>query len=92
MEKTMKLVINMSWGGFSLPAGFCKKYSLEHCYDPSIKRNDVRLVSYVESGADDIGDLGVVEVPDDATDYRITEYDGNESVIYVLDGKMYDAY
>ena len=88
----MKLVINMSWGGFSLPVGFCKKYGIEDCYDWGIKRYDERLVSYVESGADDIGDLGVVEIPDGATDYRITEYDGNESVIYVLDGKMYDAY
>lgn len=36
-------------------------------------------------------DMGVVEIPDEATDYLITEYDGAESVYYVLNGKIHHA-
>lgn len=87
MEKTMKLVINTSFGGFSLPEAFREKYGFESVYD-DIERTDSRLVEYVEKNPCDCGDLEVVEVPDEATDYMMTEYDGNESVIYVINGKI----
>lgn len=32
---------------------------------------------------------GIVEIPDNVTDWEISEYDGWESVVYVLDGKIY---
>ena len=32
--------------------------------------------------------LVVKEIPDNATDYMITEYDGAEGIIYVVDGKL----
>jgi hypothetical protein len=35
-----------------------------------------------------IGDLVVVEIPDNATDWNIEEYDGLETVIYVLNGRI----
>jgi hypothetical protein len=35
--------------------------------------------------------LKVVEIPDTATDYEINEYDGAESITYVVDGKLYHA-
>lgn len=36
--------------------------------------------------------LVVVDIPDEATDYIVQEYDGMESVIYVVDGIIYFAY
>ena len=36
--------------------------------------------------------LKVVEIPDEATDWKIDEYDGSESLIYVVDGKIQHIY
>lgn len=33
--------------------------------------------------------LMVVEIPDNATDWELDEYDGLESIIYVADGKIH---
>ena len=85
----MKIVINACFGGFSLPKEFCKKYNME-TYD-DIDRTDERLISFVESRGrirEACSMLVVKEIPDNATDYMITEYDGAESIIYVVDGKL----
>ena len=47
------------------------------------------MVAVVENNH--IGDLVVVEIPDGATDWDIYEYDGLETIIYVLNGKIYYA-
>lgn len=65
------------------------------------------LISYVEEHADkngrctiseihnghliDMTDLAVIEIPDESTDFIVTEYDGLETVYYVLGGKLYEA-
>ena len=89
----MKIVINVDYGGFSLPKEFCKKYGMDR-FDV-IERTDERLVKFVESHKNGVkiqyGKLVVEEIPDTATDYMIFEYDGAESVYYVLDGKIYEA-
>ena len=88
----MELVINVSYGGFSLPQGFCEMYELDE-YD-DIERDDVRLVEYVKEhdGVEvEYGDLEVVTLPQGCTDYYIDEYDGAETVIYVVDGKIHFA-
>lgn len=85
----MKLVINRSFGGFSLPKEFCEQYGFESAY-ADIKRDDERLINYVGKGCEIAhGFLTVVEIPDNATDYMINEYDGLEEVIYVVDGKIH---
>lgn len=88
----MKIVINVNFGGFSLPEEFCKKYNMDK-YD-DIKRTDERLVKFVMSHKNSVevfcGRLVAKEIPDNATDYMITEYDGAESIYYVLDGKIYE--
>ena len=33
--------------------------------------------------------LKVVEIPEEATDWEINEYDGLESITYVVDGKLH---
>ena len=77
----MKLVINTAYGGI-----------MERS---AALRRDPQFIADVESGRF-VGDfderyglaetLKVVEIPDDATDMMIVNYDGTEGVIYVCDG------
>lgn len=85
----MKIVINKCFGGFSVNDNIVKMLNLESRYD--LNRTNAKLIELIESGEDVNGDysnLAVVEIPDDATDYIIDEYDGFEYVLYVLDGKI----
>ena len=90
----MKLVINTCFGGFRVKPEIRKKYGLEKC-DPWYSEDyhtDKKLIELIESGincSDDCSELSVVEIPDEATDYYIVEYDGAESVLYVIDGKIH---
>lgn len=86
----MKVVVNRCYGGFSLPDAFCKKYNCS-TYD-DIDRNDQRLVQFVEENPDqtcfNYAHLKIVEIPDEATDWQINEYDGAERIIAVINGKI----
>lgn len=85
----MKIVINACFGGFSLPKEFCEKYNMRTYED--IERTDPRLVSFVESRGrveENCALLIVEEIPDNATDYMIVEYDGAEDLYCVIDGKI----
>lgn len=86
----MKIVLNKNYGGFSLPEGFLSAYDFDNV--AYIERTDERLVEWVENNLDGMkyySDLDVVEIPDEATDWEIDEYDGWESVIYVVNGKIH---
>lgn len=90
----MKLVINVCYGGFSIKPEIRKKYGLEKCDRWSTQdcRTDKKLIELIESGVNcntEYSKLSVVEIPDEATDYYIEEYDGAESVLYVIDGKIH---
>ena len=89
----MTIITNRCWGGFSLPADFCETYDLEQ-YD-DIDRTDERLVNYVRehNNVAEFGysKLAAVEIPDEATDWEINDYDGMETIIYVVDGKIHHA-
>lgn len=86
----MKIVINGCFGGFSLSDEAVEKYGLDDSRD--IDRTDARLIQAVEEMGDAANgryaELGVAEIPDEATDYYIEEYDGAESLLYVLNGKI----
>ncbi len=93
----MKLVINTCYGGFGIKPEIIKKYGfnkrdlLDYRYEKE-SRTDKKLIELIESGVDCNGTcskLAVVEIPDEATDYYIEEYDGAENVLYVLDGKIH---
>ena len=79
-----KILVNTSFGGFSL----------KDEYKDYVGREDEKLIALVEQGVD-IGDnyaeVGIAEIPDNATDYAIEDYDGKETVLYVVDGKIYYA-
>lgn len=89
----MRIVINTCYGGFHIPAELCETCGLTRYAD--IDRTDLRLVEFVESHADEDGlfcegcaELEVVEIPDTCTDWELSEYDGLESITYVVDGKI----
>lgn len=89
----MKLVVNKCYGGFGLSRRAARALGLEHTYD-DIDRADPQLVHLIEqfgfeAVSDEYAHLKVVEVPVGVTDWEINDYDGYETVIYVLNGKLY---
>ena len=87
----MKFVINDCFGGYSYSQDFLLKYGKEI---GSLERNDPKLIAAVEefglrNASGTYSALCIKEIPDDATDYSIEEYDGAESIIYVKDGKLH---
>ena len=91
----MKVIVNACFGGFSLSDFAVNALDLESAYD-SISRTDPRLIELFERyGSERLSgtcaDLAIVVIPDAATDWMITDYDGSEDVIYVLDGKLHYA-
>lgn len=93
----MKMVLHKSWGTFTLPEEFCSLYGLTTFDEKeAIERTDERLIAFVEAhnAKDTKPDkkkkkLKVVEIPDEATDWEFNDYDGMESITYVVDGKIY---
>lgn len=91
----MKIVLNKDYDGFHLPKEYC---NLCNCgpYDWDFGdvnhtiRIDPVFVKIVEGGCDN-SDLKVIEIPDAATDWDLYEYDGMESLVYVVDGKLHWA-
>lgn len=85
----MKLVINVDYGGF----GINEKWEAENCEkdcngDCRECTKLIRAIDGKENINDNFSKLAVVEFPDEATDYELLEYDGIESLLYVLDGKI----
>lgn len=88
----MKIVINACYGGFGIKDEIVNQYGFSK-YSES--RTNKKLIELIESGVDcndGYSHLTVVYVPDEATDYFIDEYDGNERVICVIDGKLHFLY
>lgn len=88
----MKVVLNKCYGGFGLDEELAEQYGLDEW---SVDRTDEKLIELVEKYGEDAGgshsELEIVEIPDEATDWEIDEYDGFEGVIYVVDGKIHHA-
>jgi hypothetical protein len=84
----MKIVINGDFGGFGF--GVAERFE-DWVREFEGDRSDAELVAFVETHPDECGDLVVVTIPEEATDWEMDEYDGWESIIYVLDGKIVHA-
>ena len=82
----MKIVLNKAYGGYGLEVeDEFVDFISQHADD----RTNPELVKFVEEHYGKYDDLQVREIPDDATDWEIQEYDGFEEVIYVVDGKIH---
>lgn len=84
----MKFAINSCYGGYRLASEYREYEKME--------RNDPRLIAKIEEvGTTMISDtfacITLVFVPDDATDWELDEYDGYETLRYVLNGKIHYA-
>ena len=90
----MKILLNKCHGGFGI-----SEFAERVCsIDPNASLSDIRvnpdLIDCIEiSGADAFNgryaELRIAEIPDEATDWEVEEYDGFEWLTYVVDGKLY---
>lgn len=84
----MKVVINRSFGGFSLSEKACEILNCDrYDYCAYNRRTSHELIAVIESiGTDnasgDFADLKIVEIPNDV-EYDIENYDGMEKVVEV---------
>lgn len=87
----MKIVINECYGGYGLSDWALKELGIE--YSDEINRTQPDLISLVENFPAEVNgefaELSVVEIPDETTDWEISEYDGFESITYVVNGKLF---
>ena len=91
----MKIIINKCYGGFSVKDEIEEEFRNRLSAYGSDIRTNPELIKMIEEGKDissNYSRLRVVDITDNATDYRIQEYDGLESIIYVVDGKLNVAY
>ena len=88
----MKFVVNKCFGGFGLSKKAQEMLGVNSPYANDFDRDDPKLIEVVEKLGEeangDYAELAVVEIPSEATDYEFNEYDGFESFIYVLNGKI----
>lgn len=97
----MTFILNKCYGGFSLSQFAIDKLGLSsHSYGYDFDNSDPLMVDALasliaefgsEKCSGDLAKLRVVEIPDCTTDYQIDEYDGFETIIYVVDGKIHRA-
>ena len=89
----MKIAINKCYGGFGLSKE-ARAMLPKDMYRWDMDRTDPRLIEVIEKlGEEANGEfarLAIFDIPEDATDYQIWEYDGAETLIYVVDGKIYE--
>lgn len=89
----MKIVLNKCYGGFGLSHWALDQLGIETEWE--IDRDDPRLIELVEKYPDKASGyfarLKIIEIPNHCTDWELDEYDGLESIIYVVDGKIYHA-
>ena len=92
----MKFVLNKCFGGFSLSEAACEVLGCRpYTYADYDFRTNPELIGIVEKLGEDAwgyhAKLRIVEVPDEITDWEICDYDGVESVTYVLDGRIHHS-
>ena len=89
----MTIIVNHCWGGFRVPEEFCKAHNLSP-YD-DVDRDDPALIAFIKAHGGKLiegsSKLVAIEIPDTCTDWDIKDYDGMETIIYVVDGKIHYA-
>jgi len=85
-----KILVNLNFGGFELKDEYFVDF-MKRTQGLDDIREDEKLIALVEQGfdiGDERSDIGIAEIPDNATDYVIEEYNGKETVLYVVNGKI----
>lgn len=95
----INILINRCFGGYSLSeeaaeatSHIADRYKLEsfsYRTNPEILRIFDEMGSEAFSGH--CSEIEKVSLPEETTDWMITEYDGCEEVIYVVNGKIHTA-
>lgn len=88
----MKIVINECFGGFGIKPEIMKQYNLTEGSEARTNKILIDLIEKEVDCNDPYSQLVVKEIPDNATDYRIIDYDGAEEILYVVDGKIHSIY
>ena len=91
-----KIIINTCYGGFGISKKAEKRFGCKEQSYEEIRTNSAIIEAIETEGAKAISDryaeLAVVTIPDEATDYQILEEDGKETLICVINGKIYTVY
>lgn len=89
----MKIVYNNNWGGFAWPFSIAIAFNLIERYDPTREdRCNPEIIEALQTLNDrESGDLAICEIPDEATDWMVIDYDGRETVYYVFNGQLYSS-
>lgn len=90
----MQYIIHPHFGGFHVPAPLRAMYTPDsmnygYFFDEELEhefRTDPTAILWVQMNPE--CDLGVITIPDEATDWELDEYDGSEHVIAVVHGKL----
>lgn len=83
----MDYVINRDYGGFKVPQEVADELDCS-VWDFSYEiRTSYELIEWVHAHPNDTT-LAVVNIPDEATDWELLEYDGFEQVLAVIDGRI----
>lgn len=100
----MKILLNGCYGGFGLSDKVFERlprktveFIEDNAWRESTKRklrtddNILKTIYAVglENASSDYADIYIANIPDNATDWMIEEYDGVEILYYVADGKIH---
>lgn len=80
------MVIYCRFGGYYVPDDVADEINCETFDDAVQIRSNPKFIDWVEKQRP--LNFRVVEIPDNATDYIIMDYDGWETVLAVIDGKI----
>jgi hypothetical protein len=83
----MLYAVNRAYGGFRLSEELAKELGVRIYASYEFVRTDPRTFASIRAGKE--RDLAIIDIPDEATDWELNEYDGLEDVIAVVDGKLY---
>lgn len=83
--KYIEAVVHCTWGVFNLPNFLEEKF--EEVYDDEVSvRTSPEVVEYFKKA--NLKGYQIVTFPTEATDTLLVDYDGCETLYYVLDGKI----
>lgn len=91
----MDIILNKCYGGLSFSREALERagFNWDDRYYTDDLRRSLRLVDVVREMGETAGDHYsrpvVVTIPEEATDYKLMEYDGFETILYVVDGKIH---